>query len=144
MYVETGDAVDTTHTITDADKRKRKIPLHSQITSLLHSLNPLNISRRPDNISWCDRRRRGSTQSNRSVHFDRSPAVHYTHSKEDYDRGGDATPPCDIDMATTRAHWAITKRPPLLDDTDEDDCGLDLISEAANTTRRRGSIHNIA
>ncbi|KAG2182057.1 hypothetical protein INT43_006983 [Umbelopsis isabellina] len=141
MYVETGDTVETAHTITDSDKRKP--PLHSQITSLLHALNPLKVSRKPDDTSWRDRRR-GSTQSNRSVHFDRSPAVHYTHSKEDYDRGGNATPPCDIDMATTRARWALTKRPPLLDDTDEDDCSLDLISEAASSPRRRGSIHNIA
>ncbi|KAJ2964633.1 hypothetical protein NQZ79_g490 [Umbelopsis isabellina] len=141
MYIETGDTVETAHTITDNDKRKP--PLHFQITSLLHALNPLNISRKPDNTTWSDRRR-GSTQSNRSVHFDRSPAVHYTHSKEDYDRGGNATPPSDIDMAATRARWAITKRPPLLDDTDEDDCNLDLISEVTSTSRRRGSIHNIA
>ncbi|CAM0141070.1 hypothetical protein VKS41_002336 [Umbelopsis sp. WA50703] len=140
MYVETANTVGTAHTTADIDKRKP--PLHFQITSLLHSLNPFNFSRKPDNHPWRERRR-GSTQSNRSVHFDRSPAVHYTHSKEDYDRGGNAMA-SDIDMATTRARWAATKRPPLLGDTDEDDCSMDLISEPTTTSRRRVSIHNIA
>jgi hypothetical protein len=34
------------------------------------------------------------------------------------------------------------KRPPLLDDTDEDDCNMSLISDAATNPRRRASIHS--
>lgn len=133
MSVVTDDAVDGIE-----DIPKHKPTQHLQFTSLLHSLNSLknSFNQKPKNGPWPGRRR-GSTQSNRSVHFDSSPAVHYTHSKEDYDRGGGTS---EFDHLPT-PRWK-EKRPPLLDDTDEDDCNMSLISDAATSPRRRASIHS--
>jgi hypothetical protein len=134
MSVATEDAVDN---VANLPKHKPTSQLH--ITSLFHSLNSLknSFNQKPKNNAWPGRRR-GSTQSNRSVHFDRSPEVRYTFSKEDYDRGGN-TP--DTDDAPPSPQWKA-KRPPLLDDTDEDDCNMNLISNAQTSSRRRSSIHS--
>ncbi|KAH8547460.1 hypothetical protein BGW37DRAFT_524341 [Umbelopsis sp. PMI_123] len=119
MSVATEDFVDN---VADLPKRKSTSQLH--ISTLLHSLNSLKtpFNPKPKNNPWPGRRR-GSTQSNRSVHFDRSPEVRYTFSKEDYDRGG-STP--DKDDMPPSAEWK-TKRPPLLDDTDEDDSRRSIV-----------------
>lgn len=136
MSIVTDDAVKGAADV--ADIQKHKPTQHLQFTSLLHSLHTLknSFNQKPKNGPWPGRRR-GSTQSNRSVHFDSSPAVHYTHSKEDYDRGGGTS---EFDHLPT-PRWK-EKRPPLLDDTDEDDCNMSLISDAATNPRRRASIHS--
>lgn len=135
MSVATEDVVDN---VANLPKHKPTSQLH--ITSLLHSLNSLknSFNQKPKNNPWPGRRR-GSTQSNRSVHFDRSPEVRYTFSKEDYDRGGNT--PDDTDNMPPSPQWK-QKRPPLLGDTDEDDCNMNLISNETTSSRRRSSIHS--